>query len=48
MGGRISWTERFARSADVGGRKSPIFYDDEVIGSGLQVRDNGRETFTVG
>jgi hypothetical protein len=25
-------------------RKSPIFYDDEVIGFGLQVRSNGRKT----
>ena len=29
------------------GRKSPIFYDDEVIGFGLQLRDNGRKTFTL-
>ena len=28
-------------------RKSPIFYDDEVIGFGLQVRHNGRKTFTL-
>lgn len=37
---------RFAKSATTGGRRSPIFYDDEVIGFGLQVRDNGRKTFT--
>ena len=30
-----------------GGRKSPMVYDDEVIGFGLQVRDNGRDTFTL-
>jgi hypothetical protein len=25
----------------------PIFYDEEVIGFGLQVRDDGRKTFTL-
>jgi hypothetical protein len=44
---RVALTERFARSATTGGRKSPIFYDDEVIGFGLQVRDNGRKTLTL-
>jgi hypothetical protein len=29
--GRVALTEPFARSAEGGGRKSPIFYDDEVI-----------------
>ena len=43
MSGRVALTERFAKSADAGGRKSPIFYDDEVIGFGLQVRDNGEK-----
>lgn len=47
MGGRVKLTERFARAARAEGRKSPIFYDDEVIGFGLQVRHNGRKTFTV-
>jgi hypothetical protein len=42
----VNLTERFAKSAAVEGRKSPIFYDDEVIGFGVQVRDNGRKTFT--
>ena len=44
---RVNLTERFAKSATAEGRKSPIFYDDEVIGFGLQVRDNGRKTFTL-
>jgi hypothetical protein len=43
---RVNLTERFAK-ATTEGRKSPIFYDDEVIGFGLQVRDNGRKTFTL-
>ncbi len=47
MNGRVALTERFARSAEAGGRKSPIFYDDEVIGFWLQVRVNGRRTFTL-
>jgi hypothetical protein len=33
--------------ATIEGRCSPIYYDDEVIGFGLQVRDNGRKTFTL-
>ena len=40
-------TERFAKAARADGRKSPIFYNDEVIGFGLQPRDNGRKTFTL-
>ena len=28
---RVNLTERFAKSATTEGRKSPIFYDDEVI-----------------
>lgn len=44
---RVSITERFAKAAYSDGRKSPIFYNDEVIGFGLQVRDNGRKTFTI-
>lgn len=47
MAGRVSLTERFAKAAWANGRKSPIFYDGEVIGFGLQVRDNGRKTFTL-
>jgi len=47
MAGRVALTERFAKAATTEGRRSPIFYDDEVIGFGLQVRDNGRKTFTL-
>ena len=47
MSGRVALTERFAKSATTEGRRWPIFYDDEVIGFGLQVRDNGRKTFTL-
>jgi hypothetical protein len=43
---RVNLAVRFAKAATADGRKSPIFYDDEVIGFGLQVRDNGRKTFT--
>jgi hypothetical protein len=48
MGGRVNLTERFAKAARADGRKSRIFYDDGVIGFGLQVRDNGRKAFTLG
>jgi hypothetical protein len=34
MSGRVALTERFAKSVGTGGRKSPIFYDDEVIDFG--------------
>ncbi len=44
---RVNLTERFAKSASAERRKSPVFYDDEVIGFGLQVRDSGRKTFTL-
>jgi hypothetical protein len=44
MSGRVALTERFAKNATTEGRKSPIFYDDEVIGFGLQVWDNGRSS----
>jgi hypothetical protein len=47
MSGRVALTERFAKAATTEGRKSPIFYDDEVIGFGLQVRDSGRKPFTL-
>jgi hypothetical protein len=35
---------RFVKSATTGGRKSPIFMDDEVIGFGVQVRNTDRES----
>lgn len=44
---RLPLTERSTKAATAEGRRSPIFYDDEVIGFGLQVRDNGRKTFTL-
>ena len=34
---RVALMERFLKSAETGGRKSPTFYDDEVISFGLQV-----------
>lgn len=43
---RVTLTERFARTAATGGRCAPIFMDDQVIGFGLQVRQNGRKSFT--
>jgi len=39
-------TERFVKSVTAGSRASPIFMDDEVIGFGVHVRENGRKTFT--
>jgi hypothetical protein len=45
---RIKLTDRFVKSATTGGRKSPIFMDDEVIGFGVQVRENGRRLMTGG
>jgi hypothetical protein len=47
MGRRVALTERFAKSATTEGRKSAIFYDDEAIGFGLQVRDDGGKSFTL-
>lgn len=47
MAGRVNSTERFAKAARADGHKSPIFFDDEVFGFGLQVRDNDRKTFTL-
>ena len=44
---RVKLTDRFVKSATTGGRKSPIFMDDEVIGFGLQVRETGRRSFTL-
>jgi len=43
---RVSLTERFVKVASAGERASPIFMDDAVIGFGVQVRRNGRKTFT--
>jgi hypothetical protein len=40
---RVNLTGRLAKSATTKARKSPIFNDDEVIGFGLQVGDNGRK-----
>ena len=44
---RVKLTDRFVKSATTGGRKSPIFMDDEVIGFGVQVRETGRRSFTL-
>ena len=44
---RVRLTDRFVKSATTGGRKSPIFMDDEVIGFGVQVRETGRRSFTL-
>ena len=44
---RTRLTDRYVKSATTGGRKSPIFIDDEVIGFGLQVRETGRKSFTL-
>jgi len=40
---RVNVTERFAKSATTEGRRSPLHYDDEAIGFGIQVRDNEEE-----
>ena len=42
-----NWTDRFAKSATTGGRSSPIFMDEEVIGLGVQLRKGGRKSFTL-
>ncbi len=44
---RKALTERFVKVVTAGDRASPIFMDDEVIGFGVQVRQNGRKTFTL-
>lgn len=44
---RVKLTDRFVKSTTTGGRKSPIFMDDEVIGFGVQVRETGRKSFTL-
>jgi hypothetical protein len=33
--------------ATAGGRKLPVFMDNEVIGFGVQVRENGQKSFTL-
>lgn len=40
---RIRLTDRFVKFATTGGRKSPIFMDEEVNGFGIQVRETGRK-----
>ncbi len=42
----MNLTERSANAATIKRRKFPTFYNEEVIGFGLQVRDKGRKTFT--
>lgn len=44
---RVRLTDRFVKSATTGGRKSPIFMDNEVIGFGVQLRETGRKSFTL-
>ncbi len=44
MGGWVPFIGWFARAATAEGRRKPIVYD-EVIGPGLQVRWNRRQTF---
>ena len=44
---RVKLTDRFVKSATTGGRKLPIFMDDEVIGFGVQLRKTGRKSFTL-
>ena len=44
---RVKLTDRFVKSATAGGRKSPIFIDDEVVGFGVQVRETDRKSFTL-
>ena len=39
---RVNVTERFAKAARADGRQSPIFYDDEVIGSDCRSAPEGR------
>jgi hypothetical protein len=45
MGGWVPSIGWYVRVATAEGRSSPIVYDDEVIGSGLQVRWNRRQIF---
>lgn len=44
---RVKLTDRFVKFATTGGRKSPIFMDQEVVGFGVQVRETGRKSFTL-
>ena len=41
---RVNLTERFAKRAMTEGRKSPIFYDDEVIGFGFRSGKVGKRS----
>jgi hypothetical protein len=44
---RFHLTERFVRGRKAEGGRSPIFRDDELVGFGVQIRPNGRKTFTL-
>jgi len=44
---RFHLTERFVNSLKVEKGRSPIFRDDELVGFGIQVRPNGRKSFTL-
>jgi hypothetical protein len=44
---RFHLTERFIRSRKAQSGCSPILRDDELVGFGLQVRPNGRKSFTL-
>ena len=44
----VKLTNSFVKSATTDGRKSPIFMDDDIIGFGVQVRETGRRSFTLG
>lgn len=44
---RVHLTDLLVRKLAAQGRRSPIVMDDEVIGFGVQVRSNGRRSFTL-
>jgi integrase len=44
---RFHLTERFVRSLKTESGRSPIFRDDELVGFGVQIRPNGRKSFTL-
>jgi hypothetical protein len=44
---RFHLTERFVKTLNSEEGRSPIFRDDELIGFGVQVRPNGRKSFTL-
>jgi integrase len=44
---RFHLTERFVRSLKAEEGRSPIFRDDELVGFGVQMRSNGRKSFTL-